>query len=263
MPHKNPEVGREYKRRYYLSHREELIAANTERKRIWRPRRSEEVRERERSSRRRRYKTRMGNPVEAEKIRKSLRIYRSSNPEKQRELYRRKYHRNPDLYRSLGRERTNNYNARNRGTVNLRSRNRRKSDPNYRAKARKWAANSAAKNKESTSVKRKALYALSPEKYKKRTQDRRARELCARGHHTIEQWIARIEFYGWQCVYCWQPLTSKTIQKDHRIPLFIGGTEWPSNLVPACKSCNSSKGHKKPSEFYQMRKQDHAWQLQA
>jgi 5-methylcytosine-specific restriction endonuclease McrA len=26
------------------------------------------------------------------------------------------------------------------------------------------------------------------------------------------------------------------------IPLSVGGTNWPANLRPACRSCNSAKG---------------------
>lgn len=42
------------------------------------------------------------------------------------------------------------------------------------------------------------------------------------------------------CVYCGRPAESV----DHIRPLFRGGWEHESNLVPACKSCNFSKGAK-------------------
>jgi 5-methylcytosine-specific restriction endonuclease McrA len=40
------------------------------------------------------------------------------------------------------------------------------------------------------------------------------------------------------CVYCGGPATCR----DHDVPRFRGGTDDPSNLVLACKSCNSRKG---------------------
>nr|WP_239115333.1 HNH endonuclease [Streptomyces sp. SID8499] len=43
-----------------------------------------------------------------------------------------------------------------------------------------------------------------------------------------------------RCVYCDAP--GGTV--DHVIPLSRGGQHAEGNLVPACKSCNSSKGDK-------------------
>lgn len=73
----------------------------------------------------------------------------------------------------------------------------------------------------------------------------RAAKKMAAGTHSISQWLARVEFYGWRCFYCHRHLTSATLTCDHRIPLSKGGSNFASNLVPACKTCNSSKGDKK------------------
>ena len=70
----------------------------------------------------------------------------------------------------------------------------------------------------------------------------RARRAGALGSHTDAQWMARVAFYGWRCFYCRAILTAKTLTRDHRIPLTKGGTDFASNLVPACHSCNSRKG---------------------
>jgi hypothetical protein len=64
----------------------------------------------------------------------------------------------------------------------------------------------------------------------------------AAGIHTQEQWIQRVEYFGWRCRYCHIELHRSTLTKDHQIPISDHSTEWASNLVPACKSCNSSKG---------------------
>lgn len=37
---------------------------------------------------------------------------------------------------------------------------------------------------------------------------------------------------------------------DHHFPLFLGNTLTIKNAVVLCESCNCSKGHKDPSEFY-------------
>lgn len=69
-----------------------------------------------------------------------------------------------------------------------------------------------------------------------------------RGHHgacTIEQWMNRVSFYGWRCAYCKKTLNDSTLTVDHRIPISKNGPNWPSNLVPCCKPCNSKKRDKK------------------
>jgi len=71
-----------------------------------------------------------------------------------------------------------------------------------------------------------------------------ARKRGATGFHTYEQWMARVEFFGWRCVYCKVVLTPKTLTQDHVKPISNGGSDWASNLVPSCKSCNSSKSNK-------------------
>ncbi len=126
-----------------------------------------------------------------------------------------------------------------------------KSDPRkynqYRARARdrlrSWRKRNPSKNVAYT----KAYKKRNPEKARKWGHARYIRKKGWRpaGSHTIAQWLARVAFYGWRCVYCGLKLSQKTLTKDHRIPLSKGGTEFASNLVPACRSCNSSKGNRK------------------
>jgi 5-methylcytosine-specific restriction protein A len=85
-------------------------------------------------------------------------------------------------------------------------------------------------------------YYKDPQKRIFYRQNRKARELGNGGVCTLEQWQARCEYYGWRCVYCLKELDTNTVSIDHVIPLVAGGTGWPSNLVPSCKSCNSKKG---------------------
>ncbi|PYY10601.1 MAG: hypothetical protein DMG69_06200 [Acidobacteria bacterium] len=80
-----------------------------------------------------------------------------------------------------------------------------------------------------------------PEVLRTYFQKRRHRLLSVGGEHTIEQWLSRVAYYGWRCAYCHCELTPKTLTKDHVIALSKGGTDWASNLVPACESCNKRK----------------------
>ncbi len=63
-----------------------------------------------------------------------------------------------------------------------------------------------------------------------------ARELLL----TEAQWLELIEEFGGCCAYCGS--SSRALTRDHVIPVSKGGTHTKDNIVPACRSCNSSKG---------------------
>lgn len=71
--------------------------------------------------------------------------------------------------------------------------------------------------------------------------------------HTFEQWIELLKQHDNRCFYCKVKMTKKDgarqRTRDHIVPLSKGGTDSIDNIVPACKSCNSSKGTKTQSEF--------------
>ena len=56
---------------------------------------------------------------------------------------------------------------------------------------------------------------------------------------TAEQWEIIKEIYGHRCVYCGKK--SKRLTQDHLTPISHQGSHTFSNVVPACKSCNSKK----------------------
>lgn len=71
---------------------------------------------------------------------------------------------------------------------------------------------------------------------------RKAHKLAAEGHATPEQVAARWAYYGGRCWMCGGIATSI----DHVKPLAKGGSNWPANLRPACRPCNSAKKHTWP-----------------
>jgi 5-methylcytosine-specific restriction endonuclease McrA len=73
---------------------------------------------------------------------------------------------------------------------------------------------------------------------------RRARECGAVGFFSYDAWIQKVTYHGWRCIYCNEELNIRTLTIDHRKPLAKGGSNWLSNLVPACKPCNCKKGTK-------------------
>lgn len=57
---------------------------------------------------------------------------------------------------------------------------------------------------------------------------------------TIEEWGEALEFFDYLCCYCGLE-SDRTLEQDHFVPLSKMGAYTKDNIVPACKSCNSSK----------------------
>ncbi len=86
--------------------------------------------------------------------------------------------------------------------------------------------------------------AANRSKINAKNRRRKHRARSAQGTYTEEQLQARIDLYGRRCYLCgcdWDTLSAPDRTVDHVIPLSQGGTNWPANLRPACKSCNSGK----------------------
>ena len=119
----------------------------------------------------------------------------------------------------------------------------------YQANKERRAANIAAwraANKDRVAAKVAAWKRDNPDRVKASSQRRRASKASAAGDHTAEQLKARFDYHGNRCVYC---NSANNLHADHQIPLSRGGTNFASNMVPACASCNTSKNDKTPIEF--------------
>jgi 5-methylcytosine-specific restriction endonuclease McrA len=68
---------------------------------------------------------------------------------------------------------------------------------------------------------------------------RRARLAGVGGTFTAAEWRAMLDRHDHLCFYCGEP---GTMTQDHVIPIAKGGRHDAANIVPACKSCNASKG---------------------
>lgn len=83
--------------------------------------------------------------------------------------------------------------------------------------------------------------AADPERYRRYAitgdLNRRAREREAPGFATTAQLLARWAYFGDRCWMCGDLAT----ETDHVKPLAKGGSQWPSNLRPACRPCNNRK----------------------
>lgn len=59
--------------------------------------------------------------------------------------------------------------------------------------------------------------------------------------HTLKDWIALLARYRGMCAYCG---IRKAEHRDHVFPIARGGIDSIGNILPACPSCNCSKGSK-------------------
>lgn len=64
---------------------------------------------------------------------------------------------------------------------------------------------------------------------------------------TAEQWEAIKKYFGDKCAYCG---CDKTLTQEHFVPLSKGGEYTHNNIIPVCKSCNSSKHDKSFFTWY-------------
>lgn len=118
------------------------------------------------------------------------------------------------------------------------------SNPEYRAKrleqirAYRRTPEGIAKRKEES-----RLYNLNNRQAKTLyTIAYRARKANAKGFATLDKIRAKVEYYGGKCWICSAPYR----EIDHVIPLTKGGTNWPANLKPICRSCNARKSNTWP-----------------
>lgn len=204
-----------------------------------------------------------------EQERERQRIYRAEHADKVRATRQRFHERHPGRQAELmarwlatpgnverKRVEARELYKRNRDQIKARSKARYKADPKAAyAKARERLARKRAEPGERERLQAKhnelvkAWRERHPERAREHVRARRGHRLNAAGSHTLEQWLARVQFYGWHCRYCRTELTEKTLTLDHAIPLSRGGSEWPANCLPACLSCNSQKHDQTLTEY--------------
>lgn len=93
-----------------------------------------------------------------------------------------------------------------------------------------------------------ARYRARPQECVTNTRNRRARLRNAPGKHTVEDVRRLYDAQEGLCYWCKKPLNGH-YDVDHVIPVSRGGSNDPSNLVLACKHCNSSKNDSLPDEW--------------
>jgi 5-methylcytosine-specific restriction endonuclease McrA len=162
-----------------------------------------------------------------EKLREYGRSYRQQNPEKLREYRRDWEQRNPDKVKARYRR----YYQENLERMREKSRQRYQENPD---KGREIARKHRLAN-------------LDIDRIAK--QRRRARKRSLPDAFTVDNWLRTVECWQGRCAYCGE--SDGPLDADHFIPLSspdCPGTI-PANIVPACRSCNSSKHSTDPLEW--------------
>lgn len=119
-----------------------------------------------------------------------------------------------------------------------------KKHPEHRGWTARWAKDHPERRKET----RQKYEQRHPETTRIRNSRRRARLAgCLINDFTVEQWRSLLKIYSYRCAYCFT--NNKKLEQDHIVPLSRGGNHTMSNIVPACKSCNTSKHNKNLVEW--------------
>lgn len=113
------------------------------------------------------------------------------------------------------------------------------SEKERKENSRRWRRNDYLLKRDRYLARAASYAKRHPEKVNHRVHLYRVRKIGAKGCHTVTGWKDKVKYYGWKCYYCNKQVTNLT--KDHAIPLTRGGTDWLSNILPACRSCNSRK----------------------
>lgn len=64
---------------------------------------------------------------------------------------------------------------------------------------------------------------------------------------TDEEWLETVDHFDGCCAYCGE---NKKLTYDHFHPFSKGGDFMKGNIIPCCKTCNSSKLNKKFADWY-------------
>jgi 5-methylcytosine-specific restriction endonuclease McrA len=120
------------------------------------------------------------------------------------------------------------------------------------ALSRAWRVANPEKSKASTNAYRKinpekikastkAWCHTHPERRRQSLQQYRTRKLNLPNTLTLKQWETTVSNFNNCCAYCGK---EKPLSQDHFLALSKGGSYTEDNIIPSCRSCNSSKGSK-------------------
>lgn len=114
-------------------------------------------------------------------------------------------------------------------------------------RAREWQRNNRGICNQLTAEWRRKNIEKAREIQRHAEQRRRVHKRRLAASFTLEQWIVCVAYFEGRCAYCG---ATKKLEQDHFVALSRGGEYVAGNVLPACKSCNSSKGARDFAEWY-------------
>ena len=102
-------------------------------------------------------------------------------------------------------------------------------------------------NKEAINKCARQYYKSHVDNFKIYSQRRRALVRKLPSTLTLKQWVQVKLHFSDKCAYCGN---EKPLEQEHFCPLSLGGEYAVSNIICACRSCNSSKGAKSFPAWY-------------
>lgn len=179
-----------------------------------------------------------------ERAREHKRRYAQEHPEKVKESRRRSAAKNPEKYRKMKAAQVRRYyHTKLKHDPVARARNREKAKAHRAANLeliRERDRQRAKKEKAQRAAAQRRFHAKHPTKKGELQRRRRAIKLGVPADLTEAQWAAIVEAHEGRCHYCGKKPAK--LEYDHVIPLTKNGGHTAANVVPACRSCNASKG---------------------
>mgnify|MGYP001559356933 FL=1 len=157
----------------------------------------------------------------------------AKNPEKYLAMGRRHYHKDIEASRAQGRS---DYQRRKETPVAIQYREAHLQDARDRAKA--WRLAHTERDKQNHlrwRLKHPGLFRAIQARHEAKTRG-------GEGKLTSDQWEAIKIAYQNRCAYC--GIGKTRLERDHVVPLALGGQHVAANIVPACRKCNATKGRK-------------------
>ena len=219
MPYKNKEQQKAYQRAYHLANREcHLVACKRRREEDPKRIKAEKAAYYQRNRKVIREKHKAYREANSDRIKGQKRLYYQEHKAEcnaaSKRNYRRRTDEDPERMRRGGREAY----ARNKDVHKERVRAWRRNNPEAWSQInRMWV------------TKRNRLLESTP------------------GDVERADWLQILRVYAYGCDICGEQLTGRTATMDHFIPISGGGTNWPDNLRPLCRSCNARKHDKMPT----------------
>ena len=109
------------------------------------------------------------------------------------------------------------------------------------------------------SRKSRKLYNQKPQtkrRIRNSIEKRRSAKLNLKNDLTNKEWIETLKYFNDTCAYCGmteedhQNKFNQCLHQEHIIPLSKNGEYTKYNIIPSCKTCNTSKGNRDLDVFY-------------